>query len=275
MNHRNIQVNKFTYIIIAITVLMAFTLSSVSAAGLLKVYYVRHGEAGHNVVNDWKDKPKAEWPLYVGNSNIFTPKGESQVAALTEKLKGMNFDFIATSPSWRARNTVLPYLKSVNLRAEIWPELGETVIVSKEKIDAGKLPPPGISLFKGGDRFNIPQPEAPFFIIRPEADKQLYIRFAEIVFSKKISVEQRGQADADAIALAQAVIKMVKSRFAGFDKTILLVGHGEAGITLLRVLTEVDKLKNINNTGMWMAEEQSDGSFIVKIYNDKPCNPNQ
>src|SRR6476661_8450675 len=52
----------------------------------LKVYYVRHAEYGGNVVNQWKDKPKEQWPAYVGRGDMFTPKGEEQVQALTEKL---------------------------------------------------------------------------------------------------------------------------------------------------------------------------------------------
>ncbi len=30
------------------------------AQELLKVYYVRHAEGGHNVVKEWKDKPKEQ-----------------------------------------------------------------------------------------------------------------------------------------------------------------------------------------------------------------------
>ena len=60
-----------------------FGIPQVYAQDLLKVYYVRHGEGGHNVVSEWKHKPKSEWPAYVGNPNVFTPKGEQQVDALT------------------------------------------------------------------------------------------------------------------------------------------------------------------------------------------------
>ncbi len=72
---------------------------SVPAQAGLKVYYLRHAQYGGNVVDQWKDKPKAEWPEYVGRGDMFTPKGKEQVAALTKKLvKDYHFDFIAVSP---------------------------------------------------------------------------------------------------------------------------------------------------------------------------------
>lgn len=100
---------KPLYILFTLTFL---TLVNSAEAGL-KIYYMRHAEAGHNVKKDWEKKqiPKAEWPDYIGNSKMFTPTGEEQLITSTEKLKKLKFDFIATSPMWRARNTVLPYLK--------------------------------------------------------------------------------------------------------------------------------------------------------------------
>ena len=93
----------------------------------LKIYYIRHAQGGHNVKTAWekKDVPKTEWPSYVGNPDMFTPKGKQQVIAATEKLKAYQFDFIASSPMWRARNTILPYLKVTQSKAEVWPELRE------------------------------------------------------------------------------------------------------------------------------------------------------
>jgi hypothetical protein len=55
----------------------------------LKIYYLRHAEAGHNVVRQWENVPKPQWPRYVGNQNLFTPKGETQVTPAAEKLKNM------------------------------------------------------------------------------------------------------------------------------------------------------------------------------------------
>lgn len=67
---------------------LLFTFAYQADAGL-KIYYVRHAQSGKNVEKVWekKDLLKSEWPAYVGNPDIFTPAGEKQVVAATEKLK--------------------------------------------------------------------------------------------------------------------------------------------------------------------------------------------
>lgn len=40
----------------------------------LKIYYIRHVEAGHNVKREWGIYPKNEWPAYVGNHEAFLLK---------------------------------------------------------------------------------------------------------------------------------------------------------------------------------------------------------
>ena len=111
--------------LIAFGVALASFPGSVSAG--LKIYYIRHAEGGHNVKADWEKRgvPKSEWPSYVGNHDMFTPKGEGELLTATEKLQNYQFDFIATSPIWRARNTIIPYLKATDQTAEVWPELKE------------------------------------------------------------------------------------------------------------------------------------------------------
>jgi len=97
--------------------LVAF--SGEAQAGL-KIYFIRHAEYGHNVVAEWRNVPRDQWPAYVGNGNLITPKGEAQLGPATEKLKQHHYDFIAVSPYLRTRHTVLPYLKATGARGEIW-----------------------------------------------------------------------------------------------------------------------------------------------------------
>ena len=106
----------------ALLCLLSF--SSEAEAGL-KIYFIRHAEYGHNVVAEWRNVPRDQWPAYVGNGNMITPKGEAQLGPATEKLKQHHYDFIAVSPYLRTRHTVLPYLKATDAKGEIWPELGE------------------------------------------------------------------------------------------------------------------------------------------------------
>ncbi len=63
---------------------------SLSEAGL-RIYYLRHAEGGHNVEKEWENVPKAQRPAYVGNPNVFTPKGETQVLAVTKRLQRDHF----------------------------------------------------------------------------------------------------------------------------------------------------------------------------------------
>ncbi|WP_345318776.1 histidine phosphatase family protein [Novipirellula rosea] len=84
----------------------------------LKIFYIRHAEGGHNVAADWADVPKDTWPAYVGDPDVFTREGKAQQAAVAGKLTKYDFDFIATSPMWRCRNTILPYLKETESKAE-------------------------------------------------------------------------------------------------------------------------------------------------------------
>ena len=73
------------------------------------------------------------------------------------------------------------------------------------------------------------------------------------------------------MALARKTVELIKARFSKSGKSILLVGHGNSGSTLLHTLTTSKDLKvSLQNTGIWMAEEQPDGSFKLKMLNSKP-----
>ena len=228
----------------------------------LKVYYVRHAEGGHNVVKKWRGKPKDQWPSYVGNANVFTPEGKEQIVVLTEKLKGMHFDFIAVSPIWRTRNTVLPYLKATGQKGEIWPELAETSYVPIEWTDMAdaQRPDPREDLFKGKRPICLPTEEQPYFTF---CEGETYLL--------DTNDKDKSQKNANNLTLAQKTAERIKKQFGKSGKSILLVGHGNAGSTLLRVLTGIkDFDTGLINTGIWMAEEQADGTFELKMLNSKP-----
>jgi broad specificity phosphatase PhoE len=230
------------------------------AEASLKVYFIRHAEAGHNVVKDWKGKPKDQWPAYVGNPDMFTPKGERQVVKATDKLKQYHFDFIGVSPVWRTRHTVLPYLKETGAKAELWPELTEFDHFSTNLTSGLTLPHPSADLFTSGDVIAIAEQEKGSFILR-EDGRRLF----------NLDKEPR-QVAADVTAVAEKTVSLVRQRFGGSDKSILLVGHGNSGRLLLHVLLKnSDAWKTqLANTGIWMVEEQTDGSFKLRLLNDTP-----
>ncbi len=235
-----------------------------SAVAGLRVCYVRHGESGQNVEKDWRDKPKESWPVYVGNMNMFSPLGEKQVAALTERLAGREFDFIAVSPMWRARNTILPYLRATNRKAEVWPELTEIDAAAAGEAPA-TLPAASADLFAPGRAVELPAEEEEFFTLRPDG---------RLLYDFKLG-DGEPLREANRRAIAGRIMAMVEERFGGTDKTVLLVGHGTAGYHLLRgyVGGNMPKGPGIKNTAMWMVEEQGDGTFKLLLYNNAPYGP--
>lgn len=231
----------------------------------LKIVYIRHAEGGHNVKADWEKRgvPKSEWPSYVGNPDMFTPKGEKEVQIATEKLQNYKFDFIATSPLWRARNTIIPYLEATGQKAEVWPELkegtGMTMILSET------LPTVERTILNKGDVIHVPKKEREFMERRHGA-KHHYKKYPSRS-SDEVKTAYMKHVTEHAIA-------EIKERFGDSEKTILLAGHNSAGVSLLKLLLGHEPggaaRWGIENVGIWMVEEQDDGSFKLLIYNDKP-----
>ena len=224
----------------------------------LKVYFLRHAEAGHNVVDQWKSKPREQWPAYVGNPDAFTPTGITQVPACTRKLKQYRFDFIAISPTWRTRNTIAPYLRETGQRGELWPELLEFGSLDQQH-DFAPLASPSTNLF-AGDPIRLSPTEAGIFTLRDDGRR---------LFQLGHSPAQKA---ADRWAVVQKDIALIEKRFGGSDKSILLVSHGNLGCLLLEALTGNKDLltTNLLNTSLWMAEEQPDHTFKLRLLNDQP-----
>jgi broad specificity phosphatase PhoE len=225
----------------------------------LTIYYLRHAEYGGNVVDQWKDKPKDQWPDYVGKLDVFTPNGKEQVQALTRKLlKNYHFDFIAVSPAWRTKNTIAPYLKEAGLNAEIWPELLEFNTIAHQH-DPNQ-PPPSADLFTGGGPLTLSSEDQALFTLRDDNPTQFKIGKDPL------------QAAADRRAVVDKDIELIRKRFDNSDKTILLVGHGNSGRIFAEELTHEKKAFEVelHNTAMWMAQEQPDGTFKLLMLNDEP-----
>ena len=257
MASRLIRHRNNSPLLLLLIALFAFTYQA--DAGL-KIYYIRHAQGGHNVKRAWekKDVPKSEWPAYVGNPDIFTPAGEKQVVAATEKLKEYSFDFIASSPMWRARNTILPYLKETQRKAEVWPELregrGYGSILSKD------IPDVQDEILNRGEPITLPEEEQPFFVLRDDAENN-YSGYPD---------KSPGMVRAAYLKHATvSAIKLIEKRFGGTDQSILLAGHGTAGRTLLTLLLQDESWfkTGIRNTGIWMVEQQADGSYLLRMYN--------
>lgn len=228
----------------------------------LKVYYLRHAQSGENVSEEWSSIPTDKRPAYVGNAAAFSPLGEQQAADVPNKLAPYKFDFIAVSPLWRARHTILPYLMAENRKAEIWPELiefgpedGDLSLIGTQG-----LPSPTGDVLTGGSQIVLPEKERPYFTLREDG----------LTEPKLGHLGAQGAADLN--FMLKRVIVRLRTKFGGTGRSVLLVGHSGAGWHLLDLLTGDRKAleRDIENTGLWMAEEQPDGTFRIMIANGKP-----
>ncbi|MCM2369587.1 histidine phosphatase family protein [Aporhodopirellula aestuarii] len=243
----------------AIIIQLAF---SIPAHAELKIYYMRHAEGGHNVKKEWEEKaiPQSEWPSYVGNPNEFTPRGKKEVIAATKKLQDYKFDFIACSSIWRARNTILPYLRATQQSAEVWPELregpGMVTILSED------IPDLEIEIINLGDPIDVPDDEKGNLVLREDSPNDY--KSAPKGSDENLKVAYTKHASLHAI-------KLIEERFGGTDKSILLVGHNSSGVSLLKLLLGKEPAikRGLNSTGMWMVAQQDDGTYHLKIYNDQ------
>lgn len=249
---------------IILTVVLFSVIANVANAGL-KIYYIRHAEGGHNVKKAWQEKgiPESDWPAYVGDANVFTPKGITQVAGATEKLQKYQFDFVATSNQWRAYNTIAPYLKATNQKAEVWPELkegkGMLTILSDD------IPEVEEEILNKGKAIVLTEEEAAYLVIRPDSEND-YEKYP------------KGSSDNEKVAYMKHVslhaIKMIEERFGGTDQSILLAGHNSSGVSLLKLFLQKaptgEARRGLTNTGIWMVEQQEDGSYELMMYNDQP-----
>ena len=228
-------------------------LSLVGAAqAALTIYYLRHGEGGHNIVRKYVESgiPTNQWPAYVGNPNLFTPDGEAQVRGVATNLLAYKFDFIAVSPLWRTRHTILPYLKATGRTAEIWPELTET---RHFDISPNPVVP---QLVTGNQAVKLPADEQSVFKLRMDRGGCCDLSATNV---------------AEAVGLAKQTIDLLRSRFGTNNVTVLLVGHGTAGETLIRHLTRDPAWTGrIQNATLWMAQEKPDGVFELKMFNSAP-----
>jgi len=244
---------------IVITITFCLLCSANLNAGL-KVFYVRHAESGANVEKKWEKQPKDTWPEYVGNADAFSDKGKEQLQPLVEKLKKYKFDHIFVSPKWRTRNTILPYLKATSQKAIIWPELiegpgGASIASTKTKL-------PTEDIFNKGEPIEIPADENAFFSLREDGTNYYLAPEHGKSKDKHISCMR---------AASLRTIKLLKEKYADQDKNVLLIGHGSAGKGLLLNLTTNGKKAKgqMKNSSLWIAEEQSNGSFKLTMYNDK------
>ena len=182
---------------------------------------------------------------------------------MSRKLKRFKFDFVAVSPAWRCKNTVLPYLKDSKIKGEIWPELAE--IYATNLIVSPDLPEHTSSkkILGAGDLITLFPDEEPFFTLRKDGLNE----FKKARFPRDHSESLKENAASKVIF--DKVLELIDDRSKS-HKTILLSGHGSSGKGILRLLIKdpLNGFPQLTNTGIWMVEQQDNGTFKLKMYND-------
>lgn len=174
----------------------------------LDIYFVRHAETLANVSGVYNTK----------NNTTFSQRGEEQIKALTSQLKGYQFDAILVSSVPRALNTVLPYLQASSQTGEVWPELAECCWQSPQSSPAtGEL--------IAADPITLSQEQLRYFTFRDSASQFDY----------------RNGSYSDGVAQVSHAVQLLKQRYFGTNKTILIVAHYHSGQVLMSELLGVPR----------------------------------
>jgi len=196
----------------------AFTRSHAHALTRLattELTFVRHGETVANATSRYNTR----------TLNAFSKRGQAEVDLLPTRLAG-HYDLILVSPSARAINTILPYLRRTHQRATVWPLLYECCT---QRRPTGAHP----TSFKYGARFSI-----------PAGDRDVL---------KILTGEDRLPAAPDYDSgLAQVAAAASEFRTRYMRGSVLLVGHSGQGGHMIHELTgrwiKVDNAKPIRLT---------------------------
>ncbi len=193
------------------------------------VYFLRHAETVANSTGVWNEQ----------TASAFSATGLDQVKEATQWLTRYRFDAIVVSPMWRTQNTVLPFLKANGLSAEIWPELAECCW-QKDRSAPVSTPMP---------MFGRP--------IIPEDSSRLHVR------EERATLEWNETTYGDGMRRVRAAVDLLRERFAGTGKSVLVVGHGNAGQRLIQLLRgrEPEEGPPLANARLTHLAEQADGRF--------------
>ncbi len=203
----------------------------------LDIYVLRHAQTMAN----WKREYTDEY------QRTFSPWGQDQVDGVADKLEPYSFDVIIVSPAWRTHHTILPYLARHNRTAEIWPEVEECCWDRRGFIDIQELP--------RGPRIEIDEELQEFFTFRDE----------EAVYRFGADTPEAGDYQ---IGLA---VDLIRERFLGTDKTILIVGHTHAGARIIQgLLDDPPPRLFLHNATLSHVALDDDGRFRLHMLNDEP-----
>lgn len=229
---------KTRMILLAVFAACLCAIADEPGAGL-DIYLVRHAETMGNVTGDYTEE----------NQRTFSPKGLEQVAGIAEKLTPYHFDHIIVSPTYRTRQTILPYLRANGLTAEIWPEIEECCCDVR-----GNAPP--AETIPTGEPIIIEEDEALYFRVRDEDSR---MRFAP-------TTEEHG------IAQMKLAGERILKHYGQSGKSVLVVTHSCTGSRIMEVLLGVKPAGRFApaNAAVTHLRQNPDGTVRLLQFNDEP-----
>jgi len=124
------------------------------------------------------------------------------------------------------------------------------------------IPDLDIEILNLGYPIELPDEEKDFFVLRKDSPNDYKKYPSESDDNLKVAYMKH---------VALHAIDMIEKRFSGSDKSILLAGHNSSGVSLLKLLLkdEPENKRGITSSGIWMVEQQKDGTYKLKIYNNE------
>ncbi|MCF8262498.1 MAG: phosphoglycerate mutase family protein [Melioribacteraceae bacterium] len=200
-----------------------------------ELYFVRHAESVANATGISSEE----------NNRSFSERGKKQIDSLNILIENKIFDLIVTSPKWRAQNTILPFLKISNQKAEIWPEFAECCWQDdRSESNMSKIPI--------GEEFEISDPE------------YLSARDAESIFEYSTS-----DSYSNGINQIRKGVELLRNKYFNKGMKILIVGHSYSGANLLKILLnkDLDSELKLKNAKLNFLREKNENEFELVYQN--------
>ena len=181
----------------------------------LTVYFIRHAETVANA----SGQHGGDGPLE--DHDTLTELGEKQVEDLKNYLIEENIrpDLVAVSPSLRTQKTIEPFLKALNIKAEIWVELNECC--------GGEPSGEPLPTERPEPRWKIKvEPMSESFIIASESDKYHWWP----------------QSYEEGVFMVMTARDRLLDRFNQSGKTVMIIGHAVNGGIFLGLLRGYDMI---------------------------------
>jgi broad specificity phosphatase PhoE len=202
------------------------------------LYVLRHAETMGNVTGDYSEE----------NQRAFSPQGLEQIARITDKLAPYRFDRVFVSPTYRTRQTILPYLKTHGCKAEIWPELEECCCDSRGLVSAAAVVPLG-------DPIELDETEKAYFVVRADG-----------------AYRWRPETESEGLAQIVALKERLLKEFSRTTQSVLIVTHSCNGSRIMELMLGVRPAGRFSpaNAAMSLLREEEPGRFRLLRYNDQP-----